>query len=301
MAARFCTSSYDLFQDNPLIEPSARGVEDDSVTLDRVLQVVREERGLDFQRYRRTTVERRVGLRMLATNVGTYGEYLDFLRENPLEMDQLIDNLTLKVSSFFREPRSLALLGGEILDEILRAKTGLQDQRVRIWSAGCARGEEPYSIAIVLHEKGLRLQKPVDFLVCATDIDRVALRDAERGRYREESLDKAPPEVVANYFDTENGKKVIREQIRARVEFMYHDLVTNAEPPLGKDVKFDVVVCRNVFIYFQQELQEQTLALIQRALVDRGFLILGESESILPGRNTSFECVDRRASAYRKK
>lgn len=237
---------------------------------------------------------------MLAAKVTTYAEYLAFLRDNPAEIDHLIDNLTLKVSSFFREPRALDLLSGYILDEISLAKSGSTDQQVRIWSAGCARGEEPYSVAIALQERASRTRQSLDFLIYATDIDRAALRDAERGRYREESLEKAPPGIVANYFDTEGGRKVVREGVRSRVKFMYHDLVTDTLPPMGAEFKFDIVICRNVFIYFQQALQERTLRLIHEALNDRGFLILGESESILPGSSSSFECVDRKASVYRK-
>src|SRR5438876_11157219 len=175
------------------------------VTLKELLQELAEERGFDFRGYKKTTLERRFRKRMFEVNQGSYADYAIYVRQHPEEIDQLLNTILINVTGFFRDPPAWEILRHEILPPLLKPlKTG---HSFRVWSAGCASGEEAYSAAILLAEHfGPHIQE-YDVKIYATDIDEEALNTARRGEYSLDSLQRIRPEWRGKYF---HGKGMLR-------------------------------------------------------------------------------------------
>lgn len=255
--------------------------------LNLVLDVVRERRGVDFRGYRLPTLYRRVRNRMIAARIGSQDEYLEWLRREPDEPGELLKRLTIKVSRFFRNPAVF-----EALRPIL-AQHG--DVPPAVWSAGCGQGEEAYSIAMLLRQAGF----PSDATVLGTDVDPDAIAFAKQGVYPEAALESIEPGLRRKYFTaTVAGRKpagIALESLRAQVDFDVHDL-TSGMPPRAR--LFDLILCRNVLIYFQPQLQERVFHMLLRALKPGGTLCLGESEWLAHPFAAHLNVVDRRLRLF---
>ena len=243
------------------------------VTLKDLLQELAEKRQFDFRGYKRTTMERRFRKRMFQLNIGSYGEYAEYIRKHGDEVDGLLTTLLINVTEFFRDPPAWEILRRETLAPMVRQLR--PGDSLRAWSAGCASGEEAYSIAILLNEVlGPRIGE-FDVKVYATDIDREALETARRGEYTPEGLRRVRPEWREKYFYGTEKLRVNRE-LRRRVIFGQSNLAHDA--PISH---VNVLVCRNVLIYFDTELQRHILGRLYYALEPGGILFLGKSESQL--------------------
>lgn len=265
----------------------------DGAWLDEILLVVKRRKGLDFREYRRPTLLRRARNRMLAANIASPAAYYARLVADPGEADALVERLTIKVSKFFRDAHTFDALRGALTNLAARHTAGPP----RVWSAGCARGEEAYSLAIMLAELG---QDSARAAVAATDVDAAALSEAALGRFSASALAGVDGALRLRYFYRENsgadtGYRV-RPELRGSVSFALHDLTGGAPGP----GRFDLVCCRNVLIYMQPRLQERVLMLLARSLNRGGLLCLGEAEWLLPAVAPSFEVVDRKARLFRK-
>ena len=245
----------------------------EEVSLRELLQELAEHRAFDFRGYKRTTLERRFRKRMFQLNIGTYAEYAEYIRKNPDEINELLTTLLINVTEFFRDPPAWEILRHEVLPPMLKQlKPG---GSFRAWSAGCASGEEAYSIAIILADLlGPRLQE-FDLKIYATDIDEEELTTARRGEYSAEALRRLRPEWRERYFHGKGMLRVNRE-IRRLVIFGRSNLAQDA--PISH---VDLLLCRNVLIYFDSELQTQILQRLHYALEVGGILFLGKSESQL--------------------
>lgn len=255
--------------------------------LDDVLAVVRDRRGVDFRRYRRSTIERRLLNRILSARAPSATAYLDSLRDSDGEVDRLIGCLTVKVSRFYRNAPVFDALSA-LLRTDLRAR--FAGQPLRLWSAGCGYGEEAYTLAMLLGDT------PGE--VWATDIDASALATAGDGRYPEAALRELPAALGKEFLMPAGpGAVTVRDHLRPRVRFVRHDLDAAAAPPDG--APFHLVCCRNVVIYFQPALQRRALRLLAESLLPGGVLCLGEAEweGDLVGM---LEPVDRRRKLYRR-
>jgi two-component system CheB/CheR fusion protein len=243
------------------------------VTLKDLLQELAEQRQFDFRGYKRTTMERRFRKRMFQLNIGSYGEYAEYIRKHGDEVNGLLTTLLINVTEFFRDPAAWEILQREMLAPMVRQlKPG---DSLRAWSAGCASGEEAYSIAMILTELlGSRIAE-FDVKVYATDIDREALEAARRGEYAPEALRRVRPEWREKYFYGTERLRVNRE-LRRRVIFGQSNLAHDA--PISH---VNLLVCRNVLIYFDSELQKHILGRLYYALEPGGILFLGKSESQL--------------------
>ena len=243
------------------------------VSLKELLQELAESRAFDFRGYKRTTLERRFRKRMFQLNIGSYADYAEYIRENPEEVNELLTTILINVTEFFRDPPAWEILRHEILPPMLkRLKPGAS---FRAWSAGCASGEEAYSVAITLVELlGPRLPD-FDVKIYATDIDEEELVTARRGEYSAEALRRVRPEWREKYFHGKGMLRVNRE-IRRLLIFGRSNLAQDA--PISH---VDLLLCRNVLIYFDSELQRQILARLDYALEVGGILFLGKSESQL--------------------
>lgn len=270
--------------------------------LDAVLAELRKSRGIDLSGYRRSMLKRRLAARMARLRCDDPTEYLARLQSDPSECDHLIDAIAINVSSFFRNPIVWEILAQSVLPEILERKRQAGHQEIRVWSAGCAAGEEAYSAAILIHRalKGeLADWRPHIF---ATDIDNNALKAAAEGIYPRESFKNTKLGILDEYFTAVKRGYRLRPFIRKMVWFS-HDSLTSPHGFAPKESvfgSFDLVFCRNVLIYFSLELQEAVLDKLIRSMDNGGYLLLGESESLTRKTQPRLAKVDGRNRIYLK-
>ncbi|MDY7225845.1 CheR family methyltransferase [Hyalangium rubrum] len=259
--------------------------------LEAILEKVRQVRNFDFRNYKRATLQRRIERRMNATRCRTRGAYLALLEREPNEINTLVSSMLIKLTTFFRDPEVWVSLE-KVLKELARKRR--PDQELRIWSAGCATGEEAYSIAIAAAEAlGPGMPGP-ELKVFATDVDEAAIAFARRGVYTAQQLEGCSKERLARWFTPSSGGHTVRKEIRRSVVFGVNNLVSDA--PVSR---IDLILCRNVFIYLDADLQKRVLARFHFAARREGILVLGRSE-LIPFAARLFEPVDLPRRIYRK-
>jgi chemotaxis protein methyltransferase CheR len=239
--------------------------------------------GLDCHGYKTNYLKRRLAVRMRATNQMTYQEYFELLRRDSEEYDRLLDRLTINVSHFYRDPEVFEAVGRLVIPSLQKKRT------VRIWSAGCANGEEPYSSSILFSEKRTTGRN----VILATDLDVACLARAQAGVYKENSLQEIPAELRQKYFTQSPAGWAVSPTVKSAVTFARHDFT--GEMPPGP---FDLIVCRNVLIYFNRQLQVRLLREFHRLLSPEGFLVLGKTEVLLAECRVLYQAVDPSERIY---
>jgi len=270
--------------------------------LQPVLAELQQARGVDLSGYRRATLKRRLAARMARLRLKNPGEYLQRLRSDPSECDRLIETIVIKVSSFFRDPLVFELLAYRVLPLIMARYRRDHTRQIRVWSAGCAAGEEAYSAAILLAQALEDEDYPWLPYICATDISPEALAAAQTGSYRRESFETTQLRVLDRFFrPTADGFAVIPE-IRRMVHFSRDDLTSRHSFAPADSVfgSFDLVLCRNVLIYFSLDLQKRVQDKLYGALNPGGCLVLGMSESLPPEMEPRLIAVDRPHRIFQK-
>lgn len=240
------------------------------------LEEVRGSSGIDFRSYKTPTILRRLQRRVVATGSGDLEGYQRYLHDHPEEYQQLVNSFLIKVTEFFRDRDLYGNLRDEVIPELVE-KARREGDQIRIWSAGCATGEETYSLAILVSEALGEDSERVDVRIFGTDIDAAAVEFARRGFYSQAALEGLPEGLVEKYFTYDAGVYQVKKQIRGMIVFGQHDLAQRASFP-----RTDLVMCRNVLIYFTQELQRRALQLFAYSLKDKGYLVLGKSETTSP-------------------
>jgi chemotaxis methyl-accepting protein methylase len=261
----------------------------------RLLQRVLTDRGLDLRQYRQPYVERRLAARMRALGLHTYRQYERHLREHGDEYDKLLDTLTINVTDFFRDESVYRIIRQRIVPDLVKEKLASRQHAIRVWSAGCATGEEAYSIAMtVLTALGEHVE---DFLftVFATDIDPRALEVARKATYDEAKLAHIPRPDQSRFIERGDGTFTFRPEVTRHMKFRRLNLFEDEPIHL-----LDAVFCRNVFIYFTKEQQARVLERFHEGLHPGGYLVLGRSEKMPPAVAGLFELVDGRERVYRK-
>jgi two-component system, chemotaxis family, CheB/CheR fusion protein len=261
--------------------------------LRQILAFLRARTGHDFSSYKRATVMRRVKRRMQVTRKDTPAAYAAYLQENPEEAQELLGDLLISVTAFFRDPAAFEALATEALTPLLR-DVGSEGQ-LRIWSVGCATGEEAYSLAMVLLEEAERLQVMPQIQVFASDLDDGALATAREGLYPKSIAADVSDERLRRFFIDDGSHYRIRKEVRDLVLFAHHSALK--DPPF---MRIDLISCRNLLIYLERELQRQLLALFHYALRPGGMLFLGSAESV-DTRPDLFTPCDREARVYAAK
>jgi len=262
-----------------------------ATTLKKLLMRVKQQTRIDFGGYKEGTLWRRIERRMAARHVSELDDYLALVEADPGELDHLCKDILISVTSFFRDPEAFAALRNT-LQTILATKQ-LGDE-IRIWVAGCATGEEAYSIAIHLADLlGPNLSQ-FRVQIFATDLDLGALAVARRGGYPETALTGLDPALVARHFTPTGNRFDVSRTLRDMVVIARQDLVQ--DPPF---LRLDLVSCRNVLIYFQNELQAKVLSTFHYGLRTGGYLFLGKSEGIFQQEGL-FEVSDKTARIYRR-
>ncbi len=263
-----------------------------------LLEYVKELRAIDFTAYRANTIRRRLERRLHATMMPDYASYYQYLKENPQEVDSLIEALTIKVSHFFRDPLVFEVLRSFVLPEVVLSH---REDVLRIWCAGCARGEEAYSVAILLKEIIYKEAVYPHIFIIATDIDRDAIEDAKKAVYKSEAILEVKKGYLDRYFISEDGLYRINDEIRSMVTFAYHDVTTCRPPKEGIFSDFHLILCRNVLIYLDRNLQERILEGFSGFLRNKGYLILGEAEIMTPQLTEDFYEVMPYVKVFRKR
>jgi two-component system CheB/CheR fusion protein len=272
--------------------PSKQSENDSDHEFEALLDFVRRNRGFDFTGYKRPSLIRRVQKRMQDVAVKTVADYIDYLEVHPNEYIDLFNTILINVTSFFRDKDAWDYLAGEVVPKIIAAKS--KEEPIRVWSAGCASGEEPYSVAILLAE-ALGLEEAVRRVkIYATDVDEEALSQARRASYGESALEAVSPELRDKYFTLQGQQHLFKQDLRRTVIFGRHDLVQDAPIP-----RLDLMVCRNVLMYFNAETQSKVLARLYYALNPKGFLFLGKAEMLLT-RSALFRPIELKHRVFAK-
>lgn len=248
------------------------------VDFENLLQYLRSNRGFDFTGYKRSTLMRRVTKQMQYLNIESFANYQDYLEVHPDEFKALFNTILINVTAFFRDPLAWEYLAKDIIPNILRNKQ--KNEQIRIWSAGCASGEEAYTLAIILGEiLGIE-----DFRhrvkIYATDIDEEALNQARQASYSVKNIQGVPLELRDKYFDLVNKNYIFHQDLRRAVIFGRHDLLQDA--PISR---LDLLVCRNTLMYFNSETQGRIINRFHFALNDHGYLFLGKAEMLVTHTN----------------
>jgi len=248
------------------------------VDFENLLQYLRTNRGFDFTGYKRSTLMRRVSKQMQYLNIENFANYQDYLEVHPDEFKTLFNTILINVTAFFRDPLAWEYLAKEIIPNILKNKQ--KNEQVRIWSAGCASGEEAYTLAIILAE----ILGIDDFRhrvkIYATDIDEEALNQARQASYSAKNIHAVPLELRDKYFDLSNENYIFHQELRRAVIFGRHDLLQDA--PISR---LDLLVCRNTLMYFNSETQGRIINRFHFALNDHGYLFLGKAEMLVTHAN----------------
>ena len=261
-------------------------------TFEALLRYLRDSRGFDFTGYKRNSLMRRVRHRMDQAGQKTFDEYLDTLQTDPDEFEALFNTILINVTTFFRDPDAWEFIRTDVIPAILAGR-GPTDP-IRIWSAGCASGQEPYSLAMLLAEALGLDEYRQRVKIYATDVDEDALTEARAASYNAAAVESVPEELRKRYFDQTNGRFVFHKDIRRAVIFGRNDLVKDA--PISR---VDFLACRNTLMYMNGETQRNVLDRLHFALAPQGVLFLGHAEMML-SRNDRFAPVDTDSRIFRK-
>lgn len=252
--------------------------------LDDVVARLRHARGIDFGGYRRSTLLRRLSLRMMRAGARSPLAYLTTLREEPTEVDRLLEELTVKVSRFYRNA-----LVFDTLRALLAALPRRAGEPPRLWSAGCGRGEEAYTLAMLTGDDPCA--------VWASDVDPAALAVARAGIYERTAAAELPDSLARRWLVSHPPASVrVGDELRRRVRLLQHDVTAHAAPPAAS---YDLVACRNVLIYLTPPVQRRVLERLADCLAPGGLLCLGEAEWV-PDRVPTLTPVDRRLRIFRR-
>ncbi len=238
----------------------------------RVTAILKRRTGVDFGQYKPSTVSRRIHRRMGLHHLDSLEAYADLLQESAREVNLLFQEMLINVTRFFRDPEAFETLARDAIPAIVdKTRAG---EAIRVWVAGCATGEEAYSLAVLFEEHFNAGGRPREVKIFATDIDRDALEVAGNGLYPETIRADVSPERLELFFTRQGEQYQVSRAIRQRVVFANHDLTS--DPPFGR---VSLVTCRNLLIYFAQEMQQQVISGFRFSLRPGGFLFLGASET----------------------
>jgi two-component system CheB/CheR fusion protein len=256
-----------------------------------LLTHIKEQRGFDFTGYKRASLERRVRRRMDVLHLQAYEDYLDHLMLHPEEFTELFNTILINVTSFFRDPDAWDYLQTKLMPELL---TKRESQPIRVWSAGCASGQEAYSLAMAFAE-ALGIEEFRDRVkIYATDVDEDALAQARQAAYTAQELEGVPEEFREKYFEPQGNQFAFRKELRRSVIFGRNDLVQDA--PISH---VDVLACRNTLMYFNAETQAQILSRMHFALRPDGLMFLGKAEMLL-SHSAYFRPIELKRRFFRK-
>jgi len=261
----------------------------ENVAYQKLKKLLHETVELDCNGYRDEYLKRRFAVRLTATGTNTYSRYVRYLKKNPAEFNLVLSNLVINYTTFFRDSDVYFYLEKVILPRLFKSNN------VRIWSAGCATGEEPYSLAILVHKLLGKTLSNYQVRIFASDLDEDALAKAVKGEYHRKQLNGLEDSLIDKYFSNNGESYQVRDFVKQLVRFEKHDLM---KPSVRKG--FDLILCRNVMIFFSRESQQQIHMHFYNALRDGGYLVIGKSEILSGEPSKKFLCSDVNCRVYQK-
>ncbi len=273
--------------DRPAVEPSEADPD-----FEALLVYLKHSRGFDFTAYKRASLMRRVLVRMQTAGIATFAQYIDYLQVDPDEFTRLFNTILINVTSFFRDAPAWRFLAESVLPPLIDAAGPAES--IRVWSAGCASGEEAFTIAILLAEAlGPEVFRE-RVKIYGTDVDEEALSQARLASYDERAMEEVPPELLEKYFTRQKDRYLFSKELRRQVIFGRHDLIQDA--PISR---VSLLTCRNCLMYFNSEAQAKILARFHFAMKDGGILFLGKAETLLT-HSINFGAVDVKRRMFTK-
>ena len=249
---------------------------------ERYRKLIYDESGIHFSAANRTILESRLKERLRSAKLETVGEYYDYVRTDPEELKVLLDSVTTNLTRFFRNQAHWQTFQHFVVPNLVERKREAGERRIRVWSAGCSTGEEPYTIAMVLNEL---LPTGFDQEITASDLSLKSVLTAKEGFYPEMRVNGIPEYYLKKYFEKREGGYKVVDSIRSSIKFDYHNLKNDSGLR-----NLDVVFCRNVLIYFDEAAQKESVERFWSAMAPFSYLFIGHSESLF-GMNTQFEFV----------
>ena len=264
----------------------------DEKAFGELLDYLRRTRGFDFTAYKRPSLVRRVQRRMDSVAIPDFNEYIDYLEVHPDEFKHLFNTILINVTAFFRDETPWEYLRTDIIPRLVEKRAA--DGVIRVWSAGCASGEESYTVAMLIAEAFGADAFAERVKIYATDVDDEALNEARQAVYAHRQIEAVPPALLQKYFRSDGDRFVLDKDLRRSVIFGRHDLIHDA--PISR---MSLILCRNTLMYFNAEVQSRILTRFHSALADDGILVLGKAEMLLT-RSEMFAPVDLRSRVFRK-
>lgn len=280
-------------QGQPLVCTNLQGTRPESIqeAYANILQLLSQVAGINFNEYKPGTVTRRIERRMTVRQVNTLEEYHELLCQDPAEIQTLRRELLIPVTSFFRDPEAYEALKRQIVDDLLKRNT--TEQGLRVWCAGISTGEEAYSIGMLFLEAFDEAKHWPALKIFATDVEQLNIDAASAGLYPESIMAELTPDQLERFFIKRGNQFVVKNQLRQCIVFAKHNLLSH--PPF---TKMDLVVCRNVLIYFKSDAQMRVLRRLQFALKPNGYLFLGSSET-LGTLQSDFKTISQRQKIWK--
>ena len=258
--------------------------------MENIKRFIQDRYTLNVSVYDESFLERTIASRMIFSSCSSTKDYLNLMIKKPSEVISLIDSLTNSYSEFFRNPLTFAILKQIIYPKIFDKKGSQHVPEVRIWSAGCAAGQESYSLAMLADEYITEHHFSISFRIFATDISAKHLEDARRGVYDQKYIQNTILSFLNKYFTVKDQSYTVSERLKKHVDFSLYDLLdkdTNA-PPSSVFGGFDIIMCSNVFFYYKPDVQKLILNKLSRSLNEGGFLLTGEAEIAIVRADRNF-------------
>jgi len=254
--------------------------------------LIYKESGITFSDNNRTILESRLRERVKLASVATVGDYYSIITKNAEELKVLLDAVTTNLTRFFRNTAHFDTLVNYVIPDLIKHKAARSDKEIRLWSAGCSTGEEPYTIAMILKDI---LPIGINFSIVASDISLKCLMTGKQGFYPETRIQGISPEYLARFFEKTSSGYQIKDEIKKHIRFDYHNM--KHDSGLSNQ---DIVFCRNVLIYFDEAAQKAAVERFWGTMTNHSYLFIGHSESLF-GMDTKFEFLKTEwACIYRK-
>ena len=274
--------------------PSPVTIHEDETEFTELKIIIKRKIGFNCEYYKQPHLKRRLAVRLRATQSESYKDYTQVLLKSAEEERHLKETLTVNVTELFRNPETYESVQKNVLPELIKSKG--DNRFIKVWSAGCSNGEEPYSIAIMLSEYLGNSSKKYNILITGTDIDDDSLQKAEMAIFQPKQLEKIGKERIDRFFVKKDNNFQVIDEIKRLVKVKHHDLISGP-----KLLGFDIIFCRNVTIYFEQKLQEILYMNFYNALNEGGYFVMGKTETLVGPAALLFQRVDLKERIYQRK
>ena len=274
--------------------PAPGTIHEDEKEFTELKSIIKRKIGFNCEDYKQPHLKRRLAVRLRATESKSYKDYSQVLSKNEDEVKQLKETLTVNVTELFRNPETFDSVRNNVLPELVKQKGIIKS--IKVWSAGCSNGEEPYSIAILLNEFLGSSAKRYNISIQATDIDDDSIAKAGMAIFQPKQLEKIGQERINRFFVKKDNNYQVIDEVKKLVNVKRHDLISGP-----KFSGFDIIFCRNVTIYFEQKLQEILYMNFYNALNEGGFFVMGKTETLVGPATQLFKRFDLKERIYQKK